>query len=174
MWIYVLYNIYDIWYIIYILLKCSLALIRLRFIELGFRQIKRKYIQYNTMYWSIYNRFIKFLTLFIFDSFIYRAVRSTLIKLVVFIKNYAAFGSIYYDVAMFIGYIVCFFVKLTFNFICSWFVTLYIASSHFSVTYEFYGFIHDLFLHSKYALARSSRITCEHCLKFMSHGIYHI
>ena len=89
--------------------------------------------------------------LFTFDSFIYRAVRSTLIELVVIMTNYAAFESFYYDVAMFIAYIVCFVVKLAFNFICSWFVTLYFARSHFSVTYQFYGFIHDLFLHFKYA-----------------------
>ena len=29
-----------------------MALIRLRFVELGFRQIKRKYIQYNTIEYS--------------------------------------------------------------------------------------------------------------------------
>ena len=44
--------------------------------------------------------------------------------------NYIAFESFYYNVAMFIAYIVCFVVKLAFNFICSWFVTLYFASSH--------------------------------------------
>ena len=57
--------------------------------------------------------------------------------------NYAAFESFYYDVAMFIAYIVCFVVKPAFNFIRSWFVTLYFASNHFSVTYHFYGLIHD-------------------------------
>ena len=55
------------------------------------------------------------------------------------------------NVAMFIAYIVCFIVKLAFNFICFWFVTLYFASSHFSATYHFYGFIHDLFLYFKYS-----------------------
>ena len=58
----------------------------------------------------------------------------------------------------------CFLVKLAFNFICTFFNPfLYFASSHFSVTYQFYGFIHDLFLPVKYAfwyyyLARSKRL----------------
>ena len=119
------------------------------------------------MYLSVYKGLIKSFMLFTFDSFIYRAVRSTLIKLVVIMTNYAAFESFYYDVAMFIAYIVCFVVKPAFNFICSWFVTLYFARSHFSVTYQFCLFIHDLFLHVKYAcwyqyLTCSNRIICEH------------
>ena len=98
--------------------------------------------------------------LFSFDSCIYRAIRSAT-------AYYAPFESFYFDVAMFIAYIVCFVVKLTFNFLYSSFVILYVASSHFSVTYQFYGFIHDLLLYFKYAsryqyLARSSRIICEH------------
>ena len=32
-----------------IIIVSYLALIRLRFVELGFRQIKRKYMQYNTI-----------------------------------------------------------------------------------------------------------------------------
>ena len=79
--------------------------------------------------------------LFTFGSFIYSAARSTLIKPVIIMTNYAVFESFYYDVAMFISYIACFVVKLAFNFICAWFVTIYFASSHFSVTYQFYGFI---------------------------------
>ena len=84
--------------------------------------------------------------LFTLDNFIYRAVRSTLIKLVVIMTNYPVFESFYYDVAMFVAYIVCFVVKLAFNFICSWFVTSYFASSYFSVTYQFYGYIHDFYI----------------------------
>ena len=67
------------------------------------------------------------------DSFIYRAVRPT----VVIMTNYAAFEFFYYDVPMFIA---CIIVKLIFNVICSWLVTLYFASSHFSVTYHFLRF----------------------------------
>ena len=44
---------------------------------------------------------------------------------------------------------------------------LYFTSGYFSVTYQFYGFIDDLFLHFKYVcwcqyLACSNRIICEH------------
>ena len=53
---------------------------------------------------------------FTFGSFIYRVVRSTLIKLmfstVVIITNYPSFASFNYEVAMFIAYIICFVVKL--------------------------------------------------------------
>ena len=88
-----------------------------------------------------------------FDGFIYRAVQSTLIKLLLSLwQIMPLFESFYYDVPMFIAYIVCFVARLDFNFICPWSVTLYFAiCSHFSATYQFYGFIHDLFLHFYYA-----------------------
>ena len=62
--------------------------------------------------------------------------------------NQAAFDyddySFYYDVAMFSAYVVCFVVKLAFNFICSWFVTLYFCKqpilSHIS-TLRFHSWL---------------------------------
>ena len=79
--------------------------------------------------------------------------------------SYMAFESLYHDVAMFVAYIVSFVLKLVFNFIFSCFVTLYFASSHFSVTYQFYNVILDLFLYFKYlisVLGMHNRIICEH------------
>ena len=80
--------------------------------------------------------------LFSFDSFVYRTARSRMIKLVVLMTNYTTFDSFYYAVTMFIVYIVCVVVKLAINFIFFFLVyTLYFASSHFSVTYQFYASI---------------------------------
>ena len=40
-------KLYRLLHILLLSLLVTLALIRLRFVELGFRQIKRKYVQYN-------------------------------------------------------------------------------------------------------------------------------
>ena len=62
--------------------------------------------------------------------------------------NYAVFKSFSYNVAMFIAYIVCFVVKLAFDFICSWFV-LYtlqavISQSHINFTVSFMTYFYLL------------------------------
>ena len=88
--------------------------------------------------------------------------------------SYMAFESLYHDVAMFVAYIVSFALKLVFNFIFSCFVTLYFASSHFSVTYQFYNVILDLFLYFKYlisVLGMHNRIICEH---FQESAVLHL
>ena len=73
---------------------------------------------------------------FTFDSFIYRAIPSTLFDTsVVNMTIYAAFESFYYGVAIFIPYIVCSVVKLAFNYTCSWFVTFYFCKKLFSCFY---------------------------------------
>ena len=124
--------------------------------------------------------------LFTFHTFIHRAVWSTLIKFLLSLWQITLLLNLFITMLQcsLHSYKVCLVVKLAFNFICSWFVTLYLASIHFSVTNQFYsfirvirngktlvsydyGFVHDLFLHCKYAcwyqyLARSNRIICEH------------
>ena len=85
--------------------------------------------------------------LFTCDSFIYRAVRSPLIKLLCCHYDKSRCFSIFLLRCSNVYCIhILFVVKLAFNFIRSWFVTLYFSGSHFSVTYQFYDFIHDLFL----------------------------
>ena len=67
--------------------------------------------------------------------------------------NDAAFESFYYDVVMFIPYIVCFVVKLSFNFIFSWFAafTLQAATSQshiiFTVSFMAYFYILNMPVH---------------------------
>ena len=79
------------------------------------------------MYWFIYNGSITFLC---------------------FLHVIVLFMEFYYIVLFILFiYMICFFVKLVFNFICSWFVVLYFTSSHFSITYQLYGFIHGKFLY---------------------------
>ena len=62
--------------------------------------------------------------------------------------NYAVFKSFSYNVAMFIAYIDCFVVKLAFDFICSWFVTLslqaVISQSHINFTVSFMTYFYLL------------------------------
>ena len=65
--------------------------------------------------------------------------------------NYAAFESFYYDFKIFLGYILCFVIKLAFYFIWLRFLTLYLSRSDFSVKYQFYGFTLDLCLYFKHA-----------------------
>lgn len=94
-----------------------------------------------------FNKILFKKNLFTCDSFIYRAVRSPLIKLLCCHYDKSRCFSIFLLRCSNVYCIhILFVVKLAFNFIRSWFVTLYFSGSHFSVTYQFYDFIHDLFL----------------------------
>lgn len=124
----------------------------LQVIKILYKQIQiywaKTFIRYiSQMYWFIYNGSVKSFMLFRCDSFIYRAVRSPLIKLLCCHYDKSHCFSIFLLRCSNVYCIhILFVVKLAFNFIRSWFVTLYFSGSHFSVTYQFYDFIHDLFL----------------------------